>query len=341
MRIVDACAHPLLTSAATLREYLPGAVEPAGRARARAPRVRLASGGAGRGARRRGADPAVAARELLERRGISDVHPAAARRATCIPNHDLASAICAATNDWLARRLAVRERPLLGLHPHQPGDPEAAVRELERWADHPRSSRWRSRPSPASLRPAHVLPALGGGRPPRPAGRAAQRRRRRSRLRADDGRLPPRAIEFATLQPLNAVFHLASFIAEGVLERLPDLRIVLRRGRARRHDADLLALDKDYRGHARGDPVGEADAVALRLRPGPLLRAPGRPAAARRPAERWMEVTHARRRAHVREQLPARGTPPTRSSASGRDVRERILSGNARELYGLPAAAPA
>ena len=53
------------------------------------------------------------------------------------PNVNLATAICAATNAWLADRYLATDPRLYGTIRVEPRDPIAAVAEIERWAGHP------------------------------------------------------------------------------------------------------------------------------------------------------------------------------------------------------------
>jgi predicted TIM-barrel fold metal-dependent hydrolase len=83
-----------------------------------------------------GSDPDLVRRHVLHDRGARAAILLPRTRGL-LPDLDLAAAVCAATNDWLAAEWL--ERPgFYGSIRVSPGDPAQAVAEIERWAGHPR-----------------------------------------------------------------------------------------------------------------------------------------------------------------------------------------------------------
>jgi predicted TIM-barrel fold metal-dependent hydrolase len=147
---------------------------------------------------------------------------------------ELGNEICSATNAWLADRWLDRgdtHDRYFGTIRVNPEDPAAAVREVERWAGNPKmvqiglplashmayGQRFYHPLWEAAV--AHSLPVVihrdtGVGREfyPTPNG------------------YPVFHIEYDTMYPLNFLYHLASLVAEGVLERFPTLQFVFADG---------------------------------------------------------------------------------------------------------------
>ncbi|HVB78307.1 MAG TPA: amidohydrolase family protein [Candidatus Nitrosotalea sp.] len=161
-----------------------------------------------------------------------------------------AAAVASAHNRWLKE---------CWLDPDQSGryrgsirvstsDPEAAVAEIERWADDPRFVQV------AVPMAAH---APYGRAPYFPIWRAASRLGLPVAVLAD-GQMamefaptpvgyPSHFTEVATLQPMLAAMHITSLIAEGVFDRLPDLRFVFVDGGFDLVRPVLWRLRKDWR----------------------------------------------------------------------------------------------
>lgn len=150
------------------------------------------------------------------------------------PDYRLNSAICSATNDWLAQvwlEEANSEGKFKGTIRVNPEDPERAVAEIERYSSHPHMvqvgvplqsrepygkpqfrSIWEAAAEsnlPVAVR---VTGGVGIDYPPTPAGHT---------------RTYP---HYAAFMPLNYFYHLSSLIAEGVFERIPNLRFVFADG---------------------------------------------------------------------------------------------------------------
>ncbi len=182
------------------------------------------------------------------------------------PNVNLATAICAATNAWLADRFLAADPRLYGTIRVEPRDPVAAVAEIERWAGHPQMVQVGV--------PTHSLSPYGS---PTylPIWQAAAAHGLPVAVHADGGsgvEFPPTAagypqhsLEYSTMAPLNWAFHLVNMIAEGTFHWVERLVIVFADG-----GFDLLwplvwRLDKDWRGNRDEVP-------AAALAPGEYLR---------------------------------------------------------------------
>lgn len=288
-----------------------------------------------------GSDPDLLHRHLVEGTGTEQVilHPLTLG---LLPDIDLLSAICSATNEWLAQTWLTRynaEGRFKGTIRVAPGDADAAVAEIEKWAGHPHFVQV-GVPT-QSLQPygkrgfwpvweaaaAHGLPVAvhadaetGVEFAPTPAGYLHS------------------FLGFASFQPCTFVNHLVSMMVEGVLDHLPSLRLVFADG-----GFDLLGpmtwrLDKDYR------PM-RADMPWMKRLPSDYLAEHVRFVAHRMdgPADddvaaEWLPMVGADSLLVYGSNYPnwdflhPRLVYPEVEPAA----RERILRGNARELYRLP-----
>jgi predicted TIM-barrel fold metal-dependent hydrolase len=146
--------------------------------------------------------------------------------------HDVV--VAAATNEWLAADWLQggehSARFFASIHV-SPANPRAAVREIERWADHPQFVQvavplhvhapygdqryfeiWEAAASHGLPVAVHGDGTGGAELPPTMAG------------------FPSHFIEYFSLLPLGGVVHFTSLIAEGVFERLPTLVFVFTDG---------------------------------------------------------------------------------------------------------------
>jgi uncharacterized protein len=194
-------------------------------------------------------DPAVVAEHVLGEFG-SDVAILLPLTRGLHPNANLATALCAATNDWLAERWLAKDERYRGTIRVEPRDPAAAVREIERWTD-----------NPAMVQIGVPTQALEPYGRPRylPIWQAAADRGLPVVVHNDGGAgadFPPTAAgyvrlgpEYHCLAPLNYAFHLASLIAEGAFSWVDDLMFVFADG-----GIDMLwplvwRMDKDWKGN--------------------------------------------------------------------------------------------
>ncbi|MEX2290298.1 MAG: amidohydrolase family protein [Mycobacteriales bacterium] len=168
-----------------------------------------------------------------------------------LPDIDLLTAICSATNEWLASTWLDRpgaDQRYRGSIRVAPGDAEAAVREIERWADDPRFVQ-------VSVPLQSLQPY--GKRSFWPIWRAAAERGLPVMIRADAEtgvEFAPSAsgyfrtfLGFASYQPLTLVNHLASLMVEGVFDDLPEFRVVFGDGGWDFAATMMWRMDKDYR----------------------------------------------------------------------------------------------
>lgn len=289
-----------------------------------------------------GSDPELVGRHLFEG---SPVTLAVLNPLTLglLPDVDLLTAVCAATNEWLAGTWLDRPdapQRYRGSIRVAPGDPDAAVREIQRWGDDARFVQ-------VSVPLQSLVPY--GKRSYWPVWRAAAERGLPVMIRADAEtgvELAPSAsgylrtfLGFAAYQPLTLVNHLASFMVEGVFDDLPDLRVVFGDGGWDFAATMMWRMDKDYRPMRPDMPwmsrlpseyLLDNVRFVSRLHEGPTDESV---------TDEWAVMSDARRvllygsSYPAWDFLPASGLLPT----AGDELRRRVLLDNARDLYrGLP-----
>ena len=339
--VIDAAAHPVMPTGEEIREYMrepwrtkffPGPeryqyASPFGEYREDAATPTGLPG----------SDPGLFERQLLDEAGIDRVILLPLTRGL-LPNTDLASAVCAATNDWLADVWLEPTSRFLGTIRINPADPNAAVAEIERWADHP-----------AMVQVAVPLQA------PHPYGQrgyfaiweAAAERSLPVAIHVDGGAsidFHPSAagslryaLEYDTLYPLNVAYHLASFVAEGVFERLPELRVVCADGGLSAMTPIVWRLDKDWRGTREEIPwTKRLPSTYLREHVRFCLHASDNPRALGQPGD-WWEIAGAKNLLMYSSNYPQRDCLLPRDAVAGLDddTAERVLFANAADLYAL------
>ncbi len=287
-----------------------------------------------------GSDPELAARHLFDEAGVE--------RAILIPltlgllpDADLVAAICSATNAWLAETW-------LGKHNHDgrylgtiriaPNHPEAAVAEIEQWADHPGFVQVGA---PMQSMQLYGNPVF------LPVWEAAARRGLPVVFHPDAEtgvELPPTPagylrhfLGFAAYQPVNFINHLTSLMVGGVLDHLPDLRLVFADGGYDLCAPLLWRLDKDYR------PMRPEMPWMKRL---PTSYLPDQVRFVAHSLEgpedddvlrEWLGMTAAESVLMFGSNYPSWDFfhPGAAFAGIDRELRERILARTARELYGL------
>jgi predicted TIM-barrel fold metal-dependent hydrolase len=336
--IVDAAAHPVVRHGDELREYMP---EPWRSRPFPGPERYQYAAPDGEYAERPesglpGSDPAALPR-------AADVVVLLPLTRGLLPNIDLGSAICAATNAWLAD-VWLRDARCRGSIRVNPSDPNAAVAEIERWAEDPRFVQ-----VAIPVQSHHPY----GHRSFYPIWAAAARHRLPVALHVDGGAgvdFPPTpvgypryAIEYAALHPFNAVYHLASFVAEGVFSRLDDFRLVLADGGLDAMTPIVWRLDRDWRSEREAIPWA-------RHAPSSEIRDHVRVCAHRvdlprdgATLESWLEISGAAELLMWASNHPQWDTwdPETAFAGIDRSVRAAIMGGTASGLYDLVPAGTA
>jgi predicted TIM-barrel fold metal-dependent hydrolase len=180
-----------------------------------------------------GSDPATVARHLFDE-GHVDVAILNPRTRGSLPDRRLNSAICAGTNDWIAKEWldsdAGRGR-FLGTIRVNPEDVEGAIAEIERWADHPRMVQVGV---PLQSREPYGKPQF------EPLWNVAAERGLPVAVTINGGaglEFAPTAtghagtyLHYAAYMPLNYFHHLTNLILEGVFGRIPALLFVFPEG---------------------------------------------------------------------------------------------------------------
>jgi predicted TIM-barrel fold metal-dependent hydrolase len=181
-----------------------------------------------------------------------------------LPSPNLSVALCTGTNDWLAARYLDDTRinvdgRFSGVIRVEPRDPDASVKEIERWAGHPHVVGvgvpaqthspyghpsylpvWRAAARHGLPIVVHTEPAAGVDFAPTAAG------------------YPRFAAEVQVLEALNFSFHLASLYAEGVFRWVDDLVFVFADGGFDGLWPIVWRIDKDWKGNRAEVPAAEA-----------------------------------------------------------------------------------
>jgi uncharacterized protein len=261
-----------------------------------------------------------------------------------LPDTEMNTVICAATNDWLAATWLGQWNAAgryFGSIRVNPEDAEGAVREIERWAGHPRM-----------IQVAIPLESHQpyGQRRYFKVWEAAARHRLPIAVHTDGGAgvdfkptaigYPLHYIEYSVMYPFNFIYHLASFVAEGVFRRLPDVKVVFADG-----GHDLLMplmwrMDMDWL-YSRPETPWVTQMPSEYLRPHvrfctSRFEAPGDPSM----STGWIEMTDASELLLFASNYPHWSTmsPADLPDAGSSDAGRRVLGENARDWYNLDRA---
>jgi predicted TIM-barrel fold metal-dependent hydrolase len=287
-----------------------------------------------------GSDPALTSRHLFEEMRI-DRAVLTPLTLGLLPDGDLLAAICTATNEWLAETWLGQHNAhgkFYGTIRVTPTRPAAAVAEIEKWADHP-----------GFVQIGIPLQSLQlYGTPPfLPIWEAAAHHKLPVFIHADAEtgvELAPTPagylrhfLAFAAYQPINFINHLTSFMVGGVLDALPDLRLVFGDGGYDLAVPLMWRVDKDYR-PMRGDVPWmkrlPSDYIAQHVRfiahrmEGPTDDGM---------LDEWLEMGDAKSTLMYASNYPSWDFLHP-SAAFGQvepEGRERIMARNALELYAL------
>ena len=290
-----------------------------------------------------GSDPDFTGQQLFEERAVdlAILHPMSRG---CGPDRHLVSAVLAAHNEMLARRwlghpaYGERFRGTIRLNPE---DIEGALQELDRWRDHPRMVQigvppqshalygkpqfwplWEAAADAGLPVAVHIETGTGVDSAPTPNG-------------------PPRTYpQYVGFMGLNYIYHLLNMIAEGVFERLPHLKMVFADG-----GGDLLTpliwrMDTFGRPHLEQTPW--APDIPSDYLPGHthfIFGALDGPGDADMAAE-WLAMTGKEDMFMYGSSYPHWHTsdPCTLPAHWTPEQRDKVLFGNAAQLYGLEQA---
>lgn len=204
-----------------------------------------------------GSDPDAVGRHLFDAEGVDIAILHAMTRGT-LPDRHLTSAILAAHNEMLVSRwldagaYADRYRGTIRVNPEDIG---GAVREIERWREHPRvvqigiplQSRelygkpqfwplWEAAAAANLPVAVHIETGSGVGFPPTPSGHTRTYE------------------QYLGFMALNYLYHLMNMIAEGVFERFPNVRFVWADGAADLLTPMMWRMDTFGRPHLEQTP---------------------------------------------------------------------------------------
>lgn len=234
IKLIDASAHPTMRRSDDIRDYMPQPfvhyqIPNPDRYFYPAPKSDYLDIAWGQEGTAPGSDPTRTADYLFGDLGV-DIAILVPLTRGLLPDVDLSSAICRATNDWLADiwlGSTNKDHRFKGSIRVNPRDPVEAVREIARWKQHPDIvqvavpleshqpygkreffSIWEAAAEADWPVAVHSDGGTGIELFPSPVGYFHH------------------YIEYASFLPYNGFYHLTSFIAEGVFERLPNLRVV-------------------------------------------------------------------------------------------------------------------
>src|SRR6476661_11093389 len=204
-----------------------------------------------------GADPALVGDELFARRGVdvAILHP---MTRGIMPDRHLGTAIASAHNDMMVKRWL--EHPeygdrFRGTIRVNPDDIAGALREIDKYKDHPRvvqigvplQSRelygkpqywplWEAAVTANLAVAVHIEVGTGVSLPPTPSGNTRTYE------------------QYLSFMSLNYLYHLMNMIAEGVFERMPNLKMVWADGAADMLTPFMWRMDCFGRPHLEQTP---------------------------------------------------------------------------------------
>jgi predicted TIM-barrel fold metal-dependent hydrolase len=287
-----------------------------------------------------GADPKQVGRHLFEERGvdIAILHPMT--RGT-LPDRQLGTAVLSAHNAMLTQRWLdddVYGERFRGTIRVNPDDVDGALKDIERWADHPRVVQIGL---PLQTRELYGKPQF------RPIFEEATRRGLPVAVHSETGSGPLHPptpsghtrtyAQYAAFTGITYLYHLTNMIAEGVFEAFPDLKVVWADG-----GADMLTPIM-WRMDTLGRPALETTPWAPEI-PSSYLRdhvwfvhSKGDGAPDPKFASEWLELTEKTDMLMYGSSYPHWHIEETSELPSGLtdEQREKVLWKNADKLYGL------
>lgn len=290
-----------------------------------------------------GSDPDLVARHVFEEGGVTKAILLPLTLGL-LPDLDLLAAICSATNAWLADTWLTKYNTgsrYKGTIRVAPNYPEAAVAEIDKWADHPDF---------VQIGVPLQSMQLYGSRFFLPVWEAAARHNLPVvfHLDAETGvELAPTTagylrhyLGYAAYQPMTFIGHLNSFMVGGVLDHLPSLRLVFADGGYDMCAPFVWRLDKDYR-PMRGDMPWMKKLPSSYIKDHVRfiahdLEGPEDPAI----QNEWLDISDAGHILMYGSNYPAWNMlhPNGAFASAPPALRRRILSETASELYRFPGA---
>jgi predicted TIM-barrel fold metal-dependent hydrolase len=292
-----------------------------------------------------GSDPELVGRELFEERGadVAVLHPMTRGN---LPDRHLNSAVYAAHNRMLAERwldsgtYAARYRGTIRVNVE---DVDGALREIERWHDHPRMVQlgvplqtrdlyghprydpiWRAAAETGLPVAVHIETGCGVDSAPTPSGHT---------------RTYPHYVGF---MGLNYLYHLMNMIAEGVFEKHDGLRMIWADGGADMLTPFIWRMDTFGRPHLEQTPW--APRIPSAYLPGRVHFVHNATDGAPDPeyAAEWFAMTGKDDMVMYGSSYPHWHMGDVASLPAGltADQRDKVLWRNAARLYGIDIAAP-
>lgn len=347
--IIDAAVHPVVRRDEDLREFLSEpwqhrVIAPIDRYYYPVPGGQYLTGAAPADGLP-GSDPALLEHQLFEQAGVDVAVLLPLTRGLNLDT-DVNNAVCSATNSWLAhswlgeRNAHGRFRGSIRVNP---GDPDAAIEEIERWAGHPHM---------VQIAVPMSSPVRYGDRSLFRLWACAARHRLPVAVHLDAGAGAEFAsssvgdfrhfAEYSCFSPSNFHLHLASLITNGVFDRLPELVFVFADGGGDMVMPLIWRLDADWRPNQDDHPWAARQPSSYLAEHVRFVtsRMEGPEVDAQWP--RWLELSRAKQLLmygsdypHWSYVEPGSLLPDTVDPA----LRQRILGGAAAELYRLDGRA--
>ena len=291
-----------------------------------------------------GSDPDLMSRHLFDEAGV-DQAILLPLTLGLLPDIDLLAAICAATNAWLAETWLDaahnRDGRCKGTIRVAPSHPKAAVAEIGKWAGHPHFVQVGVPMQSMQLygNPVFLPVWEAAARHGLPVAFHAEAETG-VELAPTTGGYLRHFLGYAAYQPITFISHLTSLMAGGVLDHLPELRLVFADGAWDMCAPFIWRLDKDYR-PMRGDMPWmkrlPSDYIAQHVRfVAHALEGPEDPDT----MQEWLKISDGSRIVMYGSNYPQWNTLHPGEAFAGVDpaMRARILGGTASELYRLPQA---